>query len=137
MHNMKNVKFLNHANISRLKFWTTQILISRQNILTHCAFYFLGIFHFVETQYELFLYLQINLNFITKFWSFDSSFSWKILTTLYLKFEMSTHTQITHTHLQTVYKFSWHDMKLELTFGVLFDKWSWSVVFTTWSRDFF
>ena len=137
MHNMKNVKFLNHANISTLKFWTTQILMSRQKYIDPLCILLFRNIPLRGNSVWIFLYLQINLNFITMFWSFDSSFSWNILTTLYLKFEMSTHAHITYTRLQTVYKFSWHDMKLELTFGVLFDKWSWSVVFTTWSRDFF
>ena len=30
---------------------------------------------------------------------------------------------------------SWYDMKLELALRILFDKWSWSMVFITWSHD--
>ena len=32
---------------------------------------------------------------------------------------------------------SWHDMNLKLTLGLQFDKWSWSMNLSTWSRDFF
>ena len=44
MHNMENVKFLNHANISTLKFWTTQILMSRQKYIDPlCILFFRNI----------------------------------------------------------------------------------------------
>ena len=32
---------------------------------------------------------------------------------------------------------SWHDMNLKFTLGLQFDKWSWSMNLSTWSRDFF
>ena len=32
---------------------------------------------------------------------------------------------------------SWHYMKLELTLGMIFVKWSWSMIFLSWSHDFF
>ena len=32
---------------------------------------------------------------------------------------------------------SWHDMDLKLTLEILFDKSSWPMILSTWSRDFF
>ena len=87
--------------------------------------------HFVHT-------FRTDWNFLAKFDSSDASLNRSILTFLYLKFETSARMRklqlfITTCHLQ----FSWHDINLKLTLGILFDKWSWSMILSTWSRGFF
>ena len=32
---------------------------------------------------------------------------------------------------------SWHDMNFKLTLRIHFEKWNWSMILSTWSRDFF
>ena len=63
-------------------------------------------------------------NFLTKFGSSDPSYNWTILTLLYLKFETFAHAQITIVHYYVLFT------------KILFDKWSWSMILSTWSRDF-
>ena len=72
--------------------------------------------------------------FLPKFGSSYPGFIRRVLAPPYLKFEISAHEQIAVIHYLQV---SWHYMGLKLTLGILFDKWSWSLILSTWSRDFF
>ena len=75
---------------------------------------------------------RADWKFLTKFDSSDSSFNKSILTLLYLKSETSVRKfqlSINKYYLQV----SWHDMDLKDALGILFDKWSLSVILSTWS----
>ena len=80
---------------------------------------------------------RTDWNFSTKFGNSDPSFNWNILTLLYLKSEMSAHAQIAVIHCYILLQVPWHDINLKLTLGMLFNKWSWSMILSSWSRDFF
>ena len=72
--------------------------------------------------------------FLTKFRSSDLSFNWSILTLLHLKFETFAHAQIAviHYYILITSFLTW--MSLKLTLGLVFDKWTWSMILSTWSR---
>ena len=80
---------------------------------------------------------RTDWNFWTKFGNSDPSFNWNILTLLYLKSEMSALAQIAVIHCYILLQVPWHDINLKLTLGMLFNKWSWSMILSSWSRDFF
>ena len=95
-----------------LKFWITQILESHQFLDPRQKF-IVPIVHSSLQKYSISWKFSLNFvyiftsawNFLTKFWSSDSSFSRNILTPLFLKFEISTHALIANTRLHTIYKF--------------------------------
>ena len=93
-------------------------------------------FHFMEIQSEFCPYFQNGLEFWTKFGSYDPSFSRNILTFLYLKFETSPLAQIEVIHYYILFTsfLTWYEF--ETYIGILFDKWSWAIILSIWSRDF-
>ena len=99
-----------------------------------CVFQFVEIFHFVEIQSAFFYIFRADWNFQIKFCSVDPSFNRNILRSLYLKFKASAHVQTAIAHCYVIFTnfLTWHVWKL--TLGINFDKWSWTMILSTWSR---
>ena len=66
-------------------------------------------FHFVEIGTVFCLYTQSGLKFLAKLCCSDPSFNRNVLSSLYIKFEISSHAQLRdYSFIPTIYKF--HDM---------------------------
>ena len=83
-----------------------------------------------------FCIFRTTRNFLIKFCSSDPSLNINILRSIYLKFKTCAHAQIPITHYYVLFTISGH-MNLKLTLGIHFDKWSWAMILSTWSSDFF
>ena len=75
--------------------------------------------------------------FLIKLWSSVPSFNIIILIPIYLKFETSSHAQITITYYYILFRLSLYDMKLKLKLEIFFDIWNWSMFSSTYSSNFF
>ena len=97
--------------------------------------------HSISWKFSLYYIFRMAWDFLTKFWWSDLSFSRSILTSLYLKnfkyLHMSKLWLFVTTYYQRYYylQISWHDLNLKFTLGILFDKWNWLLILSTWSRD--
>ena len=69
--------------------------------------------------------------FLTKFGSSDPNYNRSILTLLYFKFEAFVHAQ-SYSLIHIIHKFFLMICYLKLKLRILFDKWSCSMVFSTW-----
>ena len=80
---------------------------------------------------------RIARNFSIKIWNSYQSFDKNILTTLYLKSEMSAHAKIAINLYHILFTNFLQFMKLKPSLGILFDKSSWSMILSTCSRNCF
>ena len=130
------------GNVKEIKKWwkwlilTGKIFISSEKSSQNRKPPLLYKIHFSKNHSGVCIPLRRNL--LIKFCNFRNvTFYRNILRPLYLKFKTSAHAHIQLLVTSYYLQIFWHDMNFITISGIYFDKWSWSMILSTWSRDFF